>query len=76
MVILGLLKKIEVVLIAYYTTELCSIYFAVITHKTLLPIHQDKRLSAHWTFKNAGSKPVRGRFHSRATLTSKEALDT
>ena len=62
------------------------------TQRTLWPIRQDKRLSTHGTFKNAGlksvrdrfhgcrtlagSKPMRSRFHGCGTFTSKEALDT
>ena len=86
LVILRFLKKINCPdNVIYYTTELCSIDFAVFkllltsfisTHKTLRPIRQDRRLSTYGTFKNAGSKPARGRFYSRGTLTSKEALDT
>ena len=48
----------------------------VSTHKSPWRIRQDKRLLIHGAFKNAGSRLVRGRFHSRGTLTSKEALDT
>ena len=46
------------------------------THKILWPIRQDKQLSTHGNFKNAGAKLVRGSFHSRGTVTSKEALVT
>ena len=95
-------KKIEIVLIASFTillkyavsTLLLLNYFYpyISTHKTLWPNCQDKQLLTYGTFKNAGSKSVRGRFHGCGTfkgsklvrgrfhgcgtLTSKEALDT
>ena len=65
----------------YYTTELCSLNFAVI--KILPPIYQDskesmanredKRLLKRETFKNASLKPVTCSFHGCGSLTSKEA---
>ena len=80
------LKKNEFVFIASFTILLnyaistlpLSNYFypSISTYKTLWPNYQDKRLLAHETFKNAGSKPVRGKFHGCGTLTSKEALGT
>ena len=61
----------------FLTLPLSSWFYSFIsTHKTLLPNRQDKRLLSYETFKNASSKPVRGRFHGCATLTSKETLDT
>ena len=95
-------KKTELILITSFTILLnyavstlqLSNYFypSISTNKTLWPNHQDKQLLPHGTFKNtgskmvrgmfhgwgtiAGSKPVRGRFHSFGTLTSKEALGT
>ena len=50
-------------------------YPSISTHKNLWPNCQDKQLT-HVTFKNAGSKPLRGRFHGCGTLTLKEALGT
>ena len=44
--------------------------------RDLWPNCQDKQLLTHGTFKNAGSKPVRGSFHDCGILTSKEALGT
>ena len=95
------LKKTEVVLITSFTVLLkyavstlpLSIYFypSISTHKTLWLDRQDKQLLTHGTFKNACSKPVRGRFHGcgilagsnsargkfhgYGTLTSKKVLD-
>ena len=43
---------------------------------TLLPNHKEKQLVIHGAFKNAGSKPVRGRLHGSGAVISKEALDT
>ena len=80
-----LLKKIEIDNLIYYTTEnmrfltlLLSNYFYLFSsiHKTLLLNCQNKWLIPHGTFKNAGSKPVRGRFRGCGTLTSKEVLGT
>ena len=51
-------------------------YLFVSAHKTLWPNRQDKRLPTHGAFKNAGSKPARGRFYGCGTLTLKEALGT
>ena len=51
-------------------------YLFVSAHKALWPNRQDKRLPTYGTFKNAGSKPARDRFHGCGTLTSKEALGT
>ena len=69
----------------YYTTEnmqflilLLSNYFYLFisTHENLWLNCQDKWLLTHGIFKNAGSKPVRGRLPDCGTLTSKEALGT
>ena len=49
---------------------------SISTHKTLWPDPQEERLLTHGTFKNTGSKPVRGKFHVCVTLTSEEALGT
>ena len=54
-----------------FLTLLLSNYFYLLSVLTGL-----KRLLVHGTFKNAGSKPVRGRFHGCGTLTWKEALGT
>ena len=80
------LKKAEIVLIVSFTilmnyavsTLPLSNYFYpyISSHKTLWPDCQDKGLLIPRTFKNAGSKLVRGRFHSCRTLTLKEPLDT
>ena len=51
-------------------------YLFISAHKSLWPNHQDKLLSLHEMFKDAGSKTVRGRLHGCGTLTSKEALGT
>ena len=45
-------------------------------HKSPWPNRQDRLLSLHETFKNAGSKTVRGRLHGCGIVTSKEALGT
>ena len=37
---------------------------------------QEKQLLTHRTFKNVGSKPLRGRFHGCGTLTLKDSLGT
>ena len=80
------LKKTEIVLITSFTILLNyavstlplsnPFYPSIITHKTLWPNCQDRPLLTHGTFKNAGSKPVRGRFHGCGTLTSKVVLGT
>ena len=72
-----LLKKIEIVLITSFTIllKICGFwlcnYFYLFSsiHKTLWPNCQNKWLIPHGTFKNAGSKPVRGRFRGCGTLT-------
>ena len=51
-------------------------YLFISTHMTLLPNHKEKQLVIHGAFKNAGSKPVRGRLHGSGAVISKEALDT
>ena len=83
---LAFLKKAEIVLLVSFTILLnyavstlpLSNYFYpyISSHKTLWPDRQDKGLLIPRTFKNAGSKPVRNRFHSWWTLTLKELLDT
>ena len=80
------LKKIEIVLITSFTILLNytvstlplsnHFYPSIITHKTQWPNRQDRPLLTYGTFKNAGSKPVRGRFHGCGTLTSKVVLGT
>ena len=80
------LKKVEIVLITSFTIllnyEVSTLplsnhfYPSIITHKTLWPNRQDRRLLTHGTFKNASLKQVRGRLHGCGTLTSKEALGT
>ena len=59
-------------------TLLLSNYFYLFinTHKALWLNRQDKQILTHGTFKNAGSKPMRGRFHGCGILTSNEALST
>ena len=51
-------------------------YLFISAHKSLWPNRQGRLLSLHETFKNAGSKTVRGRLHGCGILTSKEALGT
>ena len=85
-VCLAFLKKIEILLIAPFTMLLNYVvstlsllnyfYPSISTHKTLWPTCQNKQLLTHGIFKNAGLKPVRGRFHGCGTLTSKDALGT
>ena len=61
------LSELTLLLLNYF-------YLFTSTHKTLWPNHQDKWLLTHETFKNSGSKPVRGRFHGWGTLTSQKGL--
>ena len=78
------LKKIEIVMITSFTillnyavsTLLLSNYFypSISTHKTLRHNRRDKRLLMHGTFKNAGSKPVRCRFHGCGTLAGSKPV--
>ena len=66
--ILHFLKKFQIVMITSFTITL---NYAVLT----LPF-SNYFYSFIKTFKNAGLKQVRGRFHGCGTLTSIEALDT
>ena len=58
------------------STLLLSNYFypSISTHKTLRHNRRDKRLLMHGTFKNAGSKPVRCRFHGCGTLAGSKPV--
>ena len=51
-------------------------YLVISTHKTLWPNRHKKQLLAHGSFKNSGSKPVRGMFHDYGIPTLKEPLGT
>ena len=78
------LKKIEIVLItsftilqnyAVLTLPLLNFFCPSISiQKTLWPDRQDKRLLIPRTFKNAGSKPVRSRFHDCGTFASSKPV--
>ena len=56
--------------------QITSTYLSVLTRLDHETDRQDKQILTHGTFKNTGSKPVRGRYHGCRALTLKKALGT